>query len=611
MSNESIRDLLPDKPRKGLMEWGIKTAHDELGGNFIIFNRESVEIAPSLKQTMTADDWDKYEAAIQRRWAANCECSACGESFYGGWEKKKRDKYMIRMAEGEDGVVYDGVPEKSEMENTALWEEGEIMPCPVCGERAKLIHSSRLRHGRIYAVMLGTLERCGKYAVLVYWLLRREIDEFGISDYSIRPREAVVIDEGGKLRRFSRTSYGDFAERETDHWEMKTFMDPEQIQYHSYGNGLHEGRNTIGAYWWKDVPSMIGTTGEKTGIYEYVRAGFQYPAVYLRLWQEHSNVENLLKAGFTRLIYEAIDSVAEENHMYGMKILSVEIDWINWKEQKPHMMLGVKKEELEILRHEKWTRDKAVLWSEYINLPRKRELEAFISWVREYGMHGTERVIHAYQHGDPEPGKVFRYLDGQKDIPKNDRVGTWMDYGKMKNMIDMLADDGRRGEEFPKNLRSAHDRLAESLKFTTDAELEMKFRELKTLYAPLEWTDGDLCIVVPSCNGDLISEGKTLHHCVGGYGETHCSMHPIFFVRHYRRPERSYFTLNEDLSQITAKRIQLHGYRNELGGKLKIPKEVFDFVERWEKEILAPWLASEWRKRAKTIKANSRKVNAA
>lgn len=101
---------------------------------------------------------------------------------------------------------------------------------------------------------------------------------------------------------------------------------------------------------------------------------------------------------------------------------------------------------------------------------------------------------------------------------------------------------------------------------------------------------------MPSCNDDLINEGRTLRHCVGSYGQSHLSGKPIFFVRHYRRPERSYYTLNENLTGAEPYRIQLHGYGNEHHGSVKqyehtIPQKVLDFVLRWEREILAPWYA--------------------
>lgn len=72
----------------------------------------------------------------------------------------------------------------------------------------------------------------------------------------------------------------------------------------------------------------------------------------------------------------------------------------------------------------------------------------------------------------------------------------------------------------------------------------------------------------------------------------------IFFVRHKRRPERSYYTLNIDFSCGKPREIQLHGYGNERHGPNKqyshsIPPKVRAFVDRWEKEVLYPWYRTQ------------------
>lgn len=85
---------------------------------------------------------------------------------------------------------------------------------------------------------------------------------------------------------------------------------------------------------------------------------------------------------------------------------------------------------------------------------------------------------------------------------------------------------------------------------------------------------------------------------VGGYSHSHVSGSPVLFVRHRRRPERPYYTLNISLTGDAPRRLQLHGYGNERHGDKKqythtIPKKVLDFCDRWEREVLAPWWAKK------------------
>ena len=90
-----------------------------------------------------------------------------------------------------------------------------------------------------------------------------------------------------------------------------------------------------------------------------------------------------------------------------------------------------------------------------------------------------------------------------------------------------------------------------------------------------EFEYGDLCIVVPGSVEDIVNEGKTLGHCVGGYAARHFDNKvTILFLRHKRKPSTPWITIeiiprNNTKDNIVIR--QIHGYRNELykpsGGK--------------------------------------------
>ena len=103
---------------------------------------------------------------------------------------------------------------------------------------------------------------------------------------------------------------------------------------------------------------------------------------------------------------------------------------------------------------------------------------------------------------------------------------------------------------------------------------------------------------------DLVREGKTLRHCVGGYGQSHVEGKIIVFIRRERRPERPYFTLNVDLTGKKPIEIQLHGYGNEYahGKQLRIPQQVRAWCDWWEAEVLAPEFRRQRRKSSKEEK---------
>lgn len=168
-----------------------------------------------------------------------------------------------------------------------------------------------------------------------------------------------------------------------------------------------------------------------------------------------------------------------------------------------------------------------------------------------------------------------------------ERIGTYIDYRRM------LAENGDGEtylELYPPNLRAAHDRQMNLQNAKKSKEAEDRFTALQEKWAALEWSDGMICAVLPRSGDDLRDEGRKLHHCVGGYVNDHANENMIIFIRHARRPERSWFTLNIDLRFAMWTEVQLHGYGNEFahGKRLHIPLEVRAFVDRWEKEVLTP-----------------------
>ena len=163
-------------------------------------------------------------------------------------------------------------------------------------------------------------------------------------------------------------------------------------------------------------------------------------------------------------------------------------------------------------------------------------------------------------------------------------------------MLEGGADGPYTHEElWPRNIIEAHNRINEQQKIKAEKQYIEGFENNAKAYAGLTYTDGDLCIRVAQTQQELIDEGSTLRHCVGNYGKKHCSgSDVIFFVRRYRRPERSYYTLDINFLGAVPHEVQLHGYGNEHHGEYKeyshsIPDKVRKFCDKWEKEILIPW----------------------
>lgn len=583
---EDLANRLPVKPCDGMLQAALNVNFDsELGGEFLIYARESY-----YPDEDTPQWW--HDEPVRGRWGARCTCTACGEDFWAGWIKGGG----IAMVVGDDGSAWPGIPDKDSADVVGWTEEGDDLYCPLCGSAVSLAPRKRLRGGRTYQVMVGSIERVGDLAVAMSWLVARRVDEFGVSDVDVRPFGAMALLPNGRMKRYMHEAVNQYGGMTSlPDWRLVSSRgDPYQIRYYS-----HEAANSrkLGAWMWRDLPELTGSTAEKTGLAEYIGNGGDWPAVYLDLWRKRPAVENLMKCGMARAIVDCIAGAVEDAASYGLKAAHVyeKADCIaDWSFKKPREMLHFTKAEVAACGSWNWTADIAALWMEGINfgLWGTGDASEFDRLLRKFGKENIRRYVGEVTDGyDFEPlPKWEAYLEKQLEkhrLPRGTGFGLLIDYRKE---LDEQVDRPGPDELWPRDLRAAHDRIFAAKTQREDKNSAANFLAVAEKWAALEWSDGELCIRLPRCNGDLVREGHVLHHCVGGYGKTHLLGQLVLFVRHARRPERSWFTLNIDVRKDQPQRIQLHGYGNEWahGEHLNIPQRVLDFVDRWEKEILLP-----------------------
>lgn len=85
-------------------------------------------------------------------------------------------------------------------------------------------------------------------------------------------------------------------------------------------------------------------------------------------------------------------------------------------------------------------------------------------------------------------------------------------------------------------------------------------------------------IIVPREPKDIVNEGASLNHCVGGYLESVASGHKtILFLRKVFDPDKSFYTIEVDGSRI----VQIHGNHNKWLGN---NPEAIQFVIDWLKD---------------------------
>lgn len=599
---KSIADKLPKQPCDSLIEDIMRDVYDSeaLGESLILYHREPVEIREPLQQTMTVEDFDRWERTAKHRWGARCTCSNCGEDFTAGYVSRKGHRGIV-LDSGEDGVVYTGYSEASN--GGTEFFDGETLLCPFCWNTGIVTRRSELRSGRTYQVLQAEVLNVDAYTVIMYWLVSRHLDDCGSDVLLFYPSSSLLVDMDGKLQRFRAKRYGQEITEVV--WTPCSYSrDPMQMTYYSWDVETHR---KVGGWTCSYGPDLDGHTGEKTALDKYIGAGGCWPGAYLHVWQKHPQVENLMRQGFAKAVVSTIDYRLDRAAYYYDLCEAPTIPWVDWSEVKPNRMLHMSKAAFREISKKKWREVEANCWDKYNHtIPGTDALE-FEACREKIKTENVEKILDMIQAGwnDLQPLRVVRYLEKQGLL--EDGTQHLIDYRKMMRDTDTPETDETL---WPKDLMAAHERLTQAWAACHHTEYHLGFTSTYIMYKPLEWTDGDLCIVLPQKAQDLVDEGNTLRHCVGGYSKEHCSGKPIFFVRHYRRPERSYYTLQINMNGQSPREIQLHGYGNEHHGEYKqyqhkIPPKVREFCDRWEREILQPWFA-EQRKPKKKL-SNSKK----
>ncbi len=602
MEVQEIMAALPTQAEEDLIEWARKNCPDNLGGEYMIYAAERVDVYPTMEMLMDND--------IRRKkvWASRCFCTRCNDDFV---TQKVKGADAIYLSYGEDGCTYVVEPEDrlKDLENIGSVSftdlcHGDEVSCPFCGSEVKLISEKRIRGGRTKRIQVAQLQRIGEYAAIIYWLVSRRIDEFGMDDYDADPRDAFVLCEKGKILHFGIgrcDAYGNH--HKSQKWELKRCNHDTWDKIYKDWGSIYDKKS--GSAMYPKIPSLIGTTGEKTGLHSYWQQQCARPVSYLRLQKKYPNLENLVNAGHGDLVEDIVYSEAE-----GLYDHEAQMDEIidRWK-RKPHEMLRMTKEEYKRIEKRHITTEGLRALHLFRNQGFTDSSDRFLRyWSRDRGITTDKLKKAMCQTGDTSMDKYLRYME--KQGCQIHEIQLLIDCRRMTLRLtgqeNMAVGGAPLTEEelWPRRLIATHDRLsgilAEETRKQKAAGYQKGFDQVLEKCAPLEWTDGELCIRIPRCNEDLVREGQILRHCVGGYGQSHSEgKNLIFFVRKHRRPERSYYTLNISMG-INPYEIQLHGYGNERHGDRKqyvhkIPLKVRQFCDRWEKEVLRPYCLERYK----------------
>lgn len=205
------------------------------------------------------------------------------------------------------------------------------------------------------------------------------------------------------------------------------------------------------------------------------------------------------------------------------------------------------------------------------------------------GTYDLESVIAAVG-----ASRALKYLGKQQQLhPKvapHKILVEYKDYLQMSK--ELRVDMSHKSIRFPADIVEAHKTITArynevmgEIQKRKGEELNAAFHEaVQEHYARMGLTgfqkDG-FCIILPQMRTDLIAEGQSLNHCVGGeeyYKKCMMGTYMIFFVRRQDAPEKPFFTMEMDTTN--GRIIQLYGF-----GDCTAPKDVREFANAFSRFI--------------------------
>ena len=502
------------------------------------------------------DGWNISDGPVRL-----CTCTACGETF-----EAVRGNYARGRLHNEE------------------------CDCPCCGRRVtgKAVHKFRYEMNSLQSWIKTAVAYAGEDGALLIeagnarrrfnWdELGGELDWFPEKRYYLAPGTVQMWEHR------VMTWACEPAERDVRWFPVETIREPFQPNLMGAYSYYYGDYNVIGL-----DEALRGSALRYSQImdfYEYEYAAklceldtARWMVKYLAWYALHPQIEMAVKFGFTDAVRELTE--------HGRKNARL----LDWNGRTPEQFLRMSRAEARLfLKAEMEFRD----LKEWRNTAGKMTFSDYMTLVNDVGTTANLREVgDCARLAGCGLEKGVRYVLGQ--MPRCARnapplqviIRTWKDYLTMARSLDY--DLKEPTVALPRDLKDRHDAAAELQRLRAGEAEEKRYgkrrRMLEKLYA---FTMDDLSIVIPRSSEEIVTEGKTLHHCVGGYAARHVAgSTTILFLRHRRRPERSFLTieLKEERGRIGIR--QIHGYKNEGYGigerRGADPKEKYGwFLSAW------------------------------
>lgn len=471
------------------------------------------------------------------------------------------DNTLIHRRGGKKGICFQcGSEIKPEKGNR--FRQGYRHTCPSCGKElwASLYDGESVRSHCIANVAAFQKGEDNTLFIRFWHVLRGETPAFSRDSLWEYQRFAIKDGACAKWLKESKESMYYIGCRWSDRYQLKEWKRSNSLSviyddmYYLYVPENWEAFTKGTCLQYCDLPGYMRRESPRA-----------FPVHYATYYARFAAFEKLEKAGYSNIV--------------GSKICrDSDLKRVSWTEDDLYKALRLPKRIVKTKAPSEWMPH---MLSRYINafeLVKKKliteaeavelaESELDISCIKEALKYTTvHKVIYYLETQCKSRNRNLEYIEG-----------TYRDY--LNDCVRLNYNMAQKSVLFPKNLRRAHERTIELVKYAENAAIMQRFKESAEKLECLAYENDEYIIRPARSEKELIKEGQNNHHCVAGYATRMAEGRTaIFFIRRKSSPERTYFTLEYRGGDVIQCRTKYNrSYITE--------PEVQTFVEEWLKVI--------------------------
>ncbi len=474
--------------------------------------------------------------------------------------------------------------ETPEYRSIVQGRHGEMVTCPWCGRQAKMICEGRCRsRSRFdqYKPVVFLRSRGRRLEALALWSMKKCREENDIAAGVVYKAVERYSFESGKVvvhglfrylygyKDVGREVFSSASKMKDLNRITEPFTDGSGYMWHRepyFVYGLNALERSSFRYCQYDAWSLLNRNDERHAfLIRYLMLAALYPR----------DVEMLVKRGLGGMVTSFV--VLRKKNM----------DIYTWGAPDPKAAFGLNGQELRAWTEKGCDIDVLRVYRKMKRAGMQGDLDLAHRISDELSCNSNEFLTICRKAGI-EPASAVRRLErwaaefdvnqwGEYDV---DRVyELWKDYVTFCDSLGYDLTD--KTVAMPGDLQGKHDAAATEVARIEDAKQNARdavyTENIKRRAKKYDFSMGDLFIRVAVNRREIVNEGNTLKHCVGGYAGRHMEGQlTILFLRRKSAPGESLVTVEMNGNRI----VQAHGYRNDLYGEA--PRVTYKaFFDAW------------------------------